>query len=53
MSIESRLRRGDNPDDVRALFPNDQAEVDRVLKEMSKKKPGRPKKTETKDETTG
>ena len=38
MSIESRLKRGDNPDDVKALFPHQTEEIDRILKSMNPKK---------------
>jgi hypothetical protein len=37
MSIESRLKRGDNPDDVRRLFPQKGAEIDQILAEIKPK----------------
>ena len=37
MSIESRLAKGDNPDDVKKLFPFAVEKIDRITKERSKK----------------
>lgn len=38
MSIESRLKRGDNPEDVRKLFPHRHEEIDRILAATNKPK---------------
>lgn len=44
MSIESRIARGDNPEDVKALFPNNDEYIDSLVK--PKKKRGRPTNAE-------
>jgi hypothetical protein len=36
MSIESRLARGDNPDDVRKLFPYEIEKIDKIVQSMKK-----------------
>ena len=36
MSIESRLKRGDNPEDIKKLFPD---QVEYIEKLVAKKKP--------------
>ena len=46
MSIENRINRGDNPDDVKALFPGQEEFIDRLvagLKKPVKKKASRKK----------
>ena len=37
MSVESRLARGDNPEDVKKLFPADVDKIAAILKSMEKK----------------
>ena len=38
MSIESRLKRGDNPEDVKKLFPDRIEEIEKILAQMKPKK---------------
>lgn len=36
MSIESRLARGDNPEDVKKLFPYESEKIDKIVQSMKK-----------------
>ena len=48
MSLESRLLRGDNPDDVRKLYPRDVERIEACLKSMEKKSAKKAPKKKTK-----